>query len=542
MVCKLCCCDFNACLHILWNCGLLLASNPRQSSSSASTTTTTTANKKIHPKMERLVVRLQGNDPELLVLALTSECNAHELPLVLQALEANTTVRHVLFRESFFPLHRIRQHLTGFEFTTFLQAVGRVARDSLEINTSMKGMVRGRTIALLVSSTSTTTTTTTPSSKDSNNRNNNIDNHINNDDIASNINGSDDDNGSEAGQDDNDDDEENANDDSLIEQPSPCSSSSSTSTLRHLVAHSSLTLVDHRDVEFLSDALQDCYAVEQVTLTDCFLSRFRNNPTFLNPLLETLATRPRLKRLDLSCHGSSSSSSSTTTGSTTTGDSSRLLYSSCFTAEALDTLLSSELSRTTLEWLSLCQLALQDDHFETIAHYLRLGGRTTTTTTTTSATKTPLPDNRCLVLRHLDLNGNDPTQSGVDVVIRALENNINIGHLKHLGLKVNQFVIPSSHTLRTMITSNLTLTHLEMNPLLEEERNSHQRQQEVDFFLKLNRLGRKAILTSGNTGILTTTSVLLWNPLFREILRDPNVLYYFLKNMPGILPVVRHAS
>jgi hypothetical protein len=154
------------------------------------------------------------------------------------------------------------------------------------------------------------------------------------------------------------------------------------------------------------------------------------------------------------------------------------------------------------------------------------------------------------MLRHLDLNRNDPTQSGVDAVIRALENNNNIGHLKSLSLKVNQGVTPSSHTLRAMITSNLTLTHVEMNPLLEEEeleeevhtQPPQQRQQEVDFFLKLNRLGRKAILTSGDTGIFTTTSVLLWNPLFREILRDPNVLYYFLKNIPGILPVVSHAS
>jgi hypothetical protein len=100
--------------------------------------------------MEFLIDRLQSNDPELITLSLTSECEPHELSRFLSALGANTTVRQVIFRESFFPLRRIRQHLSFSEFVKLLEAVGRLARDSLTINPSMAGMVRGQLVAAVV--------------------------------------------------------------------------------------------------------------------------------------------------------------------------------------------------------------------------------------------------------------------------------------------------------------------------------------------------------------------------------------------------------
>ena len=100
--------------------------------------------------MELLIDRLQSNDPELITLSLTSECEPQELSRFVSALGANTTVRRVIFRESFFPLRRIRQHLSSSEFVEFLEAVGRLARDSLTINPSMVGMVRGQLVAVVV--------------------------------------------------------------------------------------------------------------------------------------------------------------------------------------------------------------------------------------------------------------------------------------------------------------------------------------------------------------------------------------------------------
>ena len=102
--------------------------------------------------MHSLIHRLQSNDPNVTTLALTSECEPHELKDFLQALEANTVIHTVVFRESFFALRRIRQHLTFSDFVMYLEAIGRHATESLEILPGMAGLVRGQLVSFLVNS------------------------------------------------------------------------------------------------------------------------------------------------------------------------------------------------------------------------------------------------------------------------------------------------------------------------------------------------------------------------------------------------------
>jgi hypothetical protein len=99
--------------------------------------------------MNGLLEGLVQNDPESTTLALTSECeSADELEALLEALEVNTTIHSVVFRESFFPLRRIRQHLTRHDFRTLLEAVGQKCSQDLSIPATMLGMLRGELAAL----------------------------------------------------------------------------------------------------------------------------------------------------------------------------------------------------------------------------------------------------------------------------------------------------------------------------------------------------------------------------------------------------------
>ena len=74
---------------------------------------------------EGLLESLEANDPDFIDLTLTSECESKlELLRFLEALQQNTTVENVIFRESFFPFRKIRNHLESADFGSMLRAVG----------------------------------------------------------------------------------------------------------------------------------------------------------------------------------------------------------------------------------------------------------------------------------------------------------------------------------------------------------------------------------------------------------------------------------
>lgn len=350
--------------------------------------------------MEILIDRLQSNDPEFITLSLTSECEPHELSRFLSALGANTTVRQVIFRESFFPLRRIRQHLSFSEFVAFLEAVGRLARDYLEINPSMAGMVRGQVVAAVV-----------------------------------------------------------------------------FPVLEQLIAHASLTLCSQRDVEYLAEALEQCDHLRRVELTELYLVTLRREP-MLDPLLHHLSTREHLQVLNLSGRGKQDHNFP------------------FLSTEVLELLLSS---CPTLEYLGICNLGLEDDHFCVIAGQLE--GNTS--------------------LVSLMLQGNHPSLVGIDAILQPLESSNQT--LEHVGLICDNIPVDLSWALpQQVLERNFSLQTLELPNLAEDQ------QQQVDFLLQLNMVGRKTLLQS-------TTHVGLW-PLFLENLNhEPSALYYFLKSSPELL-------
>jgi hypothetical protein len=350
-----------------------------------------------------LIDRLHTNDPELITLSLTSECEPHELSRFLSALGANTTVRHVIFRESFFPLRRIRQHLSFSEFMAFLEAVGRLARDSLTINPSMAGMVRGQLVAAVV-----------------------------------------------------------------------------FSVLEQLIAHASLTLCSQRDVEYLAEALEECEHLRRVELTELYLVTLRREP-MLDPLLHHLSTREHLQVLNLSGGKQDHNFPFLST-------------------EALEILLSS---CPTLAYLGICNLGLEDDHFCIIASQLE--GNTS--------------------LVSLMLHGNHPSLVGIDAILQPLESSNQT--LEHVSLICDNTVPvdPSWALPQQVLERNFSLQTLELPITLAEDQ-----QQQVDFLLQLNMVGRKTLLQS-----TTSTHVGLW-PLFLENLNhEPSALYYFLKSSPELV-------
>ena len=421
------------------------------------------------------------DDDVFSTIPLTSECESFdELSRFLSALSANTSVRRVVFRESFFPLRRIRQHLSQPEFLSFLQGVGMVARDTLEIHPSMKGMVRGRLLASIIF----------PVKR-------------------------------------------------VIPPPAPPS-------LKHLTAISSLTLIDYCDVNFLAHALSACDLLEQVILKNCFVSTFREEP-LLNPLISTLATRPKLNLLDISCQNERTGRGITTVSRRRSDNPFPF-----FDAGVLRTLLRFRATTTTLtstghgqsssslESLRLCNLGLQDDHFSAIAKHLghqqdyssrQQGG--------------PPGDaeaaSRVSSLKHISLDENYPTQSGFDAIMMALNSKCQSVETVSLNMKeaYNLYGDPrpgirlKDDILNQLIESNYHLKKCFVKHCFEDSKDAQQQYelQKLDFFLKINRCGRKNVFSNA----AGTCNTKLWSRLTECVHDDPSTLYYFLRSMPGII-------
>ena len=101
--------------------------------------------------MNGLIDHIESNDPDFVTLTLTMECeNDDELLALIDALEHNTTLQQVAFRESFFPLRNIRRHLSWNSFLRMLEAVGSKAVNYVFLPPSMMGMIRAQTASHLL--------------------------------------------------------------------------------------------------------------------------------------------------------------------------------------------------------------------------------------------------------------------------------------------------------------------------------------------------------------------------------------------------------
>jgi hypothetical protein len=108
--------------------------------------------------MNGLIARIESNDPDMETLFLTSECETVEdMDAFCDAVQNyNTVINKVVYRESFFPLRRLRMHLNHEDFITFLHIVSDIrGLQGLEIPRSMPGMVTGRHVVHLLEHTTT---------------------------------------------------------------------------------------------------------------------------------------------------------------------------------------------------------------------------------------------------------------------------------------------------------------------------------------------------------------------------------------------------
>jgi hypothetical protein len=196
----------------------------------------------------------------------------------------------------------------------------------------------------------------------------------------------------------------------------------------------------------------------------------------LDPLVENLSTLPRLRHVELSCCNQKTEFPFLSTSS-------------------LEILLSVS---TSLQSLTLCKLGLQDDHFDTIADQLR---ENTT-------------------LEYLNLNGNLATNVGLEAIMESLDSQNH--NLKHVCLKHAHVFEPGGTRLHTMLNNNLTLQVLQLENLDDKQ------QRQVDFFLGLNRVGRRTIFHS------TAISNGFWPFLLEKVQHDCSALFYFLTAFPDM--------
>jgi hypothetical protein len=102
--------------------------------------------------MDALIARIEEGDSDLTILALTSECeSSDQLDRLLQALDSGRHhVETIFFRESFFPLRRIREHLDRDDFIRMLHRVSMHATNTIRLPPTMLGMLLGRLACLTV--------------------------------------------------------------------------------------------------------------------------------------------------------------------------------------------------------------------------------------------------------------------------------------------------------------------------------------------------------------------------------------------------------
>ncbi len=101
--------------------------------------------------MDALITRIEEGDSELTTLALTSECDSSDqVDRLLDAVERSGLVDSIVFRESFFPLRRIREHLERNDFFRMIDGVSLHVTDTLRLPPTMMGMVPGRLASLTI--------------------------------------------------------------------------------------------------------------------------------------------------------------------------------------------------------------------------------------------------------------------------------------------------------------------------------------------------------------------------------------------------------
>ncbi len=216
--------------------------------------------------------------------------------------------------------------------------------------------------------------------------------------------------------------------------------------LEEMSLHGKMSFDNIHDVEIIKDAISNHSSLRSITF-EGFVVYATDHPG-VSPLFESLVesalTLSNLKRLNLVCFAS---------------------YKRWDRAFCSSNILRKLCQKSSLERLSLSGIGLEDEHFFVLAHELATNQETRIT--------------------ELVLNNNRNTDAGSRAIAGLIEPSALIERLEiHNHTRLTQ---STSEYIAQQVERNFDLKHFSAN-------THHDHRSKVEFFLLLNRIGRKTIL------------------------------------------------
>jgi hypothetical protein len=241
-----------------------------------------------------------------------------------------------------------------------------------------------------------------------------------------------------------------------------------------------MSIENHHDVKILANAIRRHPSLRSVTLSDFFVYAHEvpNSTPLLETLTEAASSVQYLEDFQIKCHA---------------------CYKRWKQSHISCTTLAPLCRSSHLQKLTLSNLGLTDDHFELIAD--------------------ELSRNQVSVLRELVMNENRNGDPGIRAVTSKLLSRDSI--IEKLELyNENRPSQSTSVLILKQLDRNHTIKHFRVNA-------RHQYRSEIEFFLLLNRSGRKMILnpetsSEENFGVLDAAK------------DNVSLLMYYLRENPGL--------
>lgn len=244
--------------------------------------------------------------------------------------------------------------------------------------------------------------------------------------------------------------------------------------LEEVALHGKMSLDNIHDVEILKDAIAHHPTLQSIILED-FVIYATDHPDIqplLEPLLSSTLTVSKLQCLHLTCYAS---------------------YKRWDRAFCSSDVLRSLCQMKSLERLSLSGIGLQDQHFLTIAKELQGTG-----------------------IRELVLNNNKNSDSGARAILGLLETNTLIERLEtHSHARLT---VPTCEYIAQQLERNYQIKHFSGNV-------HHEYRTKIEFYLLLNRVGRKSVLEANPEKFVDTLSAVEDNVsvLMRLLQDNPSI-------------------
>jgi hypothetical protein len=256
--------------------------------------------------------------------------------------------------------------------------------------------------------------------------------------------------------------------------------------LEEVTISGEMSIENPHDVQILSNAIHRHPTLRRIKLHNfvVYAPELPNSTPLLDVFLRSCSTLPHLETLHIQCHASYKT------------------WQQCYiSVHALEPVCRSPL----LQKLTLSKLGLQDEHYSCIGHTLEKNGGN--------------------ILSQLILSDNGNSDIGTQCIVTQLLHS-RFHSMERLEI-VNRFRASevTSNLVLDLLNTNYSLKHCKMNL-------KHQYRGRFEFYLVLNRAGRKVIMNpdalpnevinilgNGNSNISVLMQLLLDNP---TICRPPN--------------------